>query len=100
MMRLWPLCLSVKRCKAESFDIYYGNCRHHFTDCPSFRVDLLRKLSSYSADCAVANGKLTIKTAIGTRTLDAGALADVPVGLARQQFRRMIDQHEATTKKP
>jgi hypothetical protein len=66
----------------------------------SFRVDLPGEQGSYSADCVVSNGKLTIRSKVGTKTIDAGASADVPMGLARQQFRQMIDEHEAKTKKP
>jgi hypothetical protein len=51
-------------------------------------------LGGHSAECVVADGRLTIKSKIGTRTIDAGESANVAVGLAQQQLGQMVDQHE------
>src|ERR1019366_4885774 len=44
----------------------------------NFTIDLAGDLGRYSAECVVAVGMLTIKSAIGTRTIDAGASAGLP----------------------
>jgi hypothetical protein len=61
-----------------------------------FTIDLPGEFGHYKADCVVANRMLTIESSIGTRTIDAGASADVPTGKARLEFKAMILQHEAS----
>jgi hypothetical protein len=64
----------------------------------NFTIDLAGDLGRYSAECVVAVGMLTIKSAIGTRTIDAGASAGLPEEKARLEFKRVIQQHEAKKK--
>ena len=50
-------------------------------------IDPPGNLDRHSSMCAVANGKLTITSKIGIKTIDAGASADVPEGKARLEFQ-------------